>query len=79
MAYSDLRLGQQAQTTTKDFEKVFPINEKIYVGLTGLASDVLTLNQLLNFRTNMYKLRENRDISPEAFSGLLSSMLYEKR
>ena len=75
----DLRLGAQAQTIAMDFEKVFPINEKLYVGLTGLASDVLTLDQLLKSRVNLYKLRENRDIKPETFSALLSTMLYEKR
>mmetsp|Transcript_3795 Transcript_3795/g.9825 ORF Transcript_3795/g.9825 Transcript_3795/m.9825 type:complete len:205 (-) Transcript_3795:136-750(-) len=76
---SDLRLGQQAQTVAMDFEKVFPINDKLYIGLTGLASDVLSVNHLLNFRCNLYKLRENREIKPEAFSAMLSSLLYEKR
>lgn len=76
---SDKRLGMQAQTVAMDFEKVFRINEKLYTGLTGLATDVLSLDQLLKFRTNLYKLREHRDIKPAAFSSLLSSMLYEKR
>lgn len=76
---SDLRLGAQAQTIAMDFEKVMRVNEKLYVGLTGLASDVLTLDQLLKFRINLYKLRENREMKPETFSALLSTMLYEKR
>mmetsp|Transcript_42162 Transcript_42162/g.83828 ORF Transcript_42162/g.83828 Transcript_42162/m.83828 type:complete len:205 (-) Transcript_42162:179-793(-) len=76
---SDLRLGQQAQTVAMDFEKVFPVTDKLYIGLTGLASDVLSVKQLLNFRCNLYKLRENREIKPEAFSAMLSSLLYEKR
>jgi 20S proteasome subunit beta 3 len=99
---SDLRLGAQAQTVAKDFEKVrvysglgsshylclmpnalwhqvFPINSKLMVGLTGLASDVLSLRNLLTFRTNLYKLQENREIKPETFSALLSTLLYEKR
>ena len=59
--------------------QVFPITEKLYIGLTGLASDVLSVNQLLNFKCNLYKLRENREIKPEAFSAMLSSLLYEKR
>ena len=33
----------------------------------------------LEFRVNMYKLREERDIKPATFGHLLSSMLYEKR
>lgn len=76
---SDLRLGAQAQTIAKDFEKVFSITDKLYVGLAGLATDVLSVNQLLKFKTNLYKLQENREISPEAFSALLSTLLYEKR
>jgi len=55
------------------------VTEKVFVGLSGLATDVLTLNQLLKFNCNMYQLRENREIKPEAFSALLSSLLYEKR
>jgi len=55
------------------------VTEKVFVGLSGLATDVLTLNQLLKFNCNMYQLRENREIKPEAFSALLSTLLYEKR
>lgn len=76
---SDLRLGAQAQTIAMDFEKVFSVHDKLYVGLTGLASDVISLDQLLKFRCNMYKLREKRDMKPETFSALLSTLLYEKR
>lgn len=49
------------------------------MGLSGLASDIQTLEQLLRFRLNMYRLREEREIKPETFSALLSHMLYEKR
>lgn len=58
---------------------MFHITDKIYVGLTGLASDVQSLEHLLQFRCNMYKLKENREVSPAAFSALLSTLLYEKR
>lgn len=40
---SDLRLGIQAQTVSTDFQKVFEMNDKLYVGLPGLATDVLTV------------------------------------
>lgn len=76
---SDSRLGIQAQTVAMDFQKVFPVGDKLFVGLTGLASDVISIDQLLKFRCNLYKLRENREIKPEAFSAMLSSLLYEKR
>ena len=35
--------------------------------VTGLATDVLTLQQLLKFKLNMYKLREEREMKPETF------------
>ena len=76
---SDLRLGAQAQTVSMNFKKVFPINEKLYVGLTGLAADVLSLEQSFRMRSNLYKLNEHRELTPEAFSALISTMLYEKR
>eukprot|EP01135_Chromosphaera_perkinsii_P006415 Nk52_evm17s490 gene=Nk52_evmTU17s490 len=75
----DLRLGIQAQTVATNFEKVFPMNQKTYVGLCGLATDVLTVSQKLKFRTTLYKLREERDISPKTLTALISNMLYEKR
>ena len=40
---SDLRLGNQALTVATNFEKIFPVTERIYLGLPGLASDVITL------------------------------------
>jgi Proteasome subunit len=82
---SDMRLGANFQTVACDFEKVraprmtptclveqvFRVSDKLYIGLTGLATDVLTLEALLKFRCNMYKLRENREMKPETFSALV--------
>jgi len=39
----DRRYGIQQLTLAGDFEKVFQINEKCFVGLPGLASDMQTL------------------------------------
>jgi 20S proteasome subunit beta 3 len=39
----DLRLGQQAMTVSTDFPKIFPMGDKVFLGLAGLASDVQTL------------------------------------
>ncbi|KAJ9476654.1 Proteasome subunit beta type-3 [Pseudozyma hubeiensis] len=76
---SDLRLGQQAMTVACNFDKVFRVTEKTYVGLPGLASDVATLKERFRYRVNMYKMKEERDIEPEIFANLVSSTLYEKR
>lgn len=59
--------------------QTFKLTDRLFVGLSGLASDIQTLEQLLRFRLNMYRLREEREIKPETFSALLSHMLYEKR
>lgn len=76
---ADRRLGAQLTTIATDFTKVFRMTDKIYVGLAGLATDVQTLKNLLDFRLNLYRLKEERDMSPEVFSHLLSALLYEKR
>lgn len=49
------------------------------VGLPGLATDVITMKELLTFRLNLYRLREEREIKPETFSALMSHILYQKR
>lgn len=76
---SDNRLGIQYQTVAMDFKKIFRMNDSLYVGLAGLATDVQTLDQLLRFRMGLYELREEREMSPEVFTNMLSNLLYEKR
>lgn len=76
---SDRRLGIQLQTVATDFTKVFAMQPKLYVGLAGLATDVQTLKNTLDFRIQLYQLREERQMSPKVFSHLLSTLLYEKR
>ncbi|RZC62690.1 hypothetical protein C5167_024443 [Papaver somniferum] len=76
---SDRRLGVQLQTIGTDFQKIFKIHDKLYVGLAGLATDAQTLHQRLVFRHKLYQLREERDMKPETFASLVSAILYEKR
>ncbi|KAI8909416.1 hypothetical protein PhCBS80983_g00703 [Powellomyces hirtus] len=76
---ADRRFGVQLMTLSTDFKKIFQINDKTFIGLPGLATDVQTLSELFRFKTNMYKLREERDISPKTFAHMVSSALYEKR
>jgi len=76
---SDLRLGSQSLGIASNFQKVFPITDRIYLGLPGLATDVTTLKERFRLRVNMYTIKEEREIEPEAFAHLVSSTLYEKR
>jgi len=55
------------------------MTDKTFVGLSGLASDVQTLSQHLEFKINLYGLKEERQMEPKVVGNLLSSMLYEKR
>ena len=40
---SDMRLGVSQQTVATDFQKVFKIHDRMFVGLSGLATDMQTL------------------------------------
>ncbi|CAH7675963.1 20S proteasome subunit [Phakopsora pachyrhizi] len=75
----DLRLGNQALTVACNFEKVFSVTDKLYLGLPGLATDTVTLRQLFRHRVNMYKMKEERVIEPQTMAHLVSSTLYQKR
>jgi 20S proteasome subunit beta 3 len=75
----DLRLGLQALTVSNNFPKIFQYGENVFLGLTGLATDVTTVSDLFRYKVNMYRLREERHIAPRTFANLVSSSLYEKR
>lgn len=76
---SDNRLGEQLKTIAMDVPKLNVVNDSVVYGLTGLRSDQITFANKLKFRSEMYKLREEREISGKAFASLVSSLLYEAR
>jgi 20S proteasome subunit beta 3 len=76
---TDRRFGIQAQTVAMDFQKVFEMGPKLYIGLAGLATDVQTVSERLRFRVNLYELRENRRIKPKTLMSVVSNLLYERR
>ncbi|KAJ2160410.1 proteasome core particle subunit beta 3 [Coemansia sp. RSA 552] len=76
---ADKRLGQRALTVDMDFQKVFPVTDRIFIGMPGLGTDVKTLHDRLRMRVNLYKHREERTIEPSTFAHLVSHMLYERR
>lgn len=76
----DLRLGVNSFTTiSTNFTKIFKINDYVYVGLTGLATDIQTLYELLRFRVNLYELNEEEPMDVASFANMLSSILYTNR
>lgn len=74
----DLRLGLQSLTISNNFPKIFRYGN-VYLGITGLATDVITVSDILRYKTNMYRLIEERNISPSTMANLVSSSLYERR
>ncbi|XP_050940917.1 proteasome subunit beta type-3-like [Cucumis melo] len=75
---SDRRLGVQLQTIATDFQKIYRIHDKLFLGLSGLGTDAQTLYQRLVYQHKLYQLREERDMKPETFASLVSARLYEK-
>jgi len=76
---TDRRLGVQFQTVATNFQKVFKMQDNILLGLTGLASDIQTFHATMEFKLNLYTLRENRPMKPSTFANMVSTSLYEKR
>lgn len=74
----DLRLGLQSLTVSNNYPKIFSYGD-VYLGLTGLATDISTVSDLFRYKVNMYRLREERQISPQTMANLVSSSLYERR
>jgi len=75
----DTRFGIRQQTVATDMPKVFRMTDKCFVGLTGLTTDVQTLKEKLQYRINLYQLKEEREMKPTVVANLLSTLLYEKR
>lgn len=75
----DLRLGNQSLGLANNFEKIFQLGDKTFLGLTGLATDVIGLKEVFTFKNNLYKLREEREFEPKTLANLVSSTLYERR
>ncbi|KAL7989970.1 hypothetical protein Chor_012636, partial [Crotalus horridus] len=76
---ADCRFGIQAQMVITDFQKHFPMGDRLFIGLAGLATDVQTVAQRLKFRLNLYELKEGRQLKPQTLMSMVSHLLYERR
>ena len=65
---TDTRLSTQLMTIDGNFQRVFKINDKTIMGLSGLATDVQTFNALMKFKLNLFKLKEGREMKASTFS-----------
>ena len=75
---SDRRLGVQQTTVGNNMKKMFRVHDSLYMGLSGLASDVQRVSKEISFKMALYELREERNIKPQSFGNMLCSFLYEK-
>jgi 20S proteasome subunit beta 3 len=76
---ADRRFGVQMQTVSTTCEKIFQMNSRIFLGLTGLLTDVQTVHEQLRQDVNLLELREERPLDPERFVALVVSLLYKHR
>lgn len=76
---SDKRLGVKMQTISTNFQKIFRINDRNFIGLSGLASDIQTVREQLRFQVNLLELNEDKRITCTKFSALVKSILFEHR
>ena len=76
---TDRRQGKGFNTIDTNFQRVFKMQDNILLGLTGIDTDVQTFHALMEWKLNMYKLREGVDMTPKAFAFLIAATLYEHR
>ncbi|KAF8819301.1 proteasome beta subunit [Cardiosporidium cionae] len=77
---TDSRLGIRSfSTVAENFQKVFKMNDRCFVGFSGLATDVQTMHQLLRFRMNLYSLKEQHNMQASVVVNLIGNMLYQHR
>lgn len=53
--------------------------DRIYVGMAGFQSDAQTVVEKLLFQKGLYELRENRKLSPQVATTMVSNLLYKHR
>jgi len=49
---ADRRFGVQAQTISTNFQKIFEMGPRLYIGFAGLATDVQTVYVLMHKYTH---------------------------
>ena len=76
---SDMRFGVRMLTVSMNCQKIFKINNRIFLGLAGLKTDVDTVQEKLRYDVNLLELREERQIEPTRFINLVKSLLYKHR
>lgn len=64
---------------SKDFQKIYPIDEHIAITTAGSVGDAQVLERHLKAELKLYKLQENKRISVKGAATLLANILYARR
>ncbi len=65
--------------SSKAAQKVYPIDDKIAITISGAVGDAATLIRLLRAEINLYKLTRNAEFTVKAASTLLANILQSSR
>ncbi len=76
---ADCRFGTQFQTMSTNSQKVYKIQDNILMGLSGLHTDCQAFSLIMRRKVELYRIREETDLTPKLFASLVSTTLYEKR
>ena len=76
---SDQRIGVQYLTVGSNQQKIFKIQDNILMGLAGLATDIQRFSLEMRRKVELYRIKENVDLTPQLFINLVGSTLYEHR
>lgn len=76
---TDHRFAAETQTICTDFKKVTHIAPHLFHGMTGLQCDILTVRGRLAFRKNIIEMNEDHSVTPQEYTELLSTFLFEHR
>ncbi|KAH8254949.1 hypothetical protein KR038_009599 [Drosophila bunnanda] len=71
--------SHQTELPDSGFKKVFKVNSRTFLGLTGLQMDILAVRDRAMNRHNQSELSQCREMSPKEFSMVLSNLLSKQR
>lgn len=76
---SDTRLGSGYSVPTRYVSRVIKLTDKAVLASSGMHTDIAILHKVLRIRLTQYRHRHRKEMSLEAISQLLSTVLYYRR
>ncbi|MBS3815524.1 MAG: proteasome subunit beta [Hadesarchaea archaeon] len=75
----DSRATSAYVVMSKSAEKLFKIQDKIGVAISGSPGDTRKLADILETESNLYELRRKKDIKTDSLASLASNLLHSQR